>query len=66
MYDKNIQILAHTNGDAAIDQLISAVSLAKRNSTPVTKGGFLNLDNLRTVSIHSQMASITQLDQMIN
>jgi predicted amidohydrolase YtcJ len=66
MYDRKIQILAHVNGDAAIDQFISAVALSKRNSKPITKGGFSNLDNLRTVSIHSQMATIENLNKMMS
>jgi predicted amidohydrolase YtcJ len=36
MYNKKLQILAHVNGDAAIEQFISAIASAKRDSKPVT------------------------------
>lgn len=66
MYDRKLQIIAHVNGDAAIDEYLAAVKAAHRKSVPVKKGGFSNLDNLRSVSIHSQMASQSHLDQMID
>lgn len=65
MYDKGLQVLAHVNGDAAIDQFLLAVEAATKRSVPNNKLGFSNLDNYRTVSVHSQMATQEHLDRMV-
>jgi predicted amidohydrolase YtcJ len=65
MYDRKLQVLAHVNGDAAIEQFLSAVEAAKKKSVPNKKSGFSNLDNYRTVSLHSQMASQAHLSKMV-
>ncbi len=53
--DRNIQIIAHTNGDAASEQLINAVEKA------TTEPG-----DRRTVMIHAQTVREDQLDRMKN
>ena len=55
-YKNNWQIMAHCNGDAAIDQYIAAV--AKANKT------FGNEDR-RTIIIHAQTAREDQLDSFV-
>jgi len=54
-YRNNIQVITHTNGDAALDQLLSAVGKARR-----TYGA----KDLRPVAIHAQLARHDQVDQM--
>jgi hypothetical protein len=54
-YRNNIQVITHTNGDAALDQLLNAV--IKARSTYGTK-------DLRPVAIHAQLARHDQVDQM--
>jgi predicted amidohydrolase YtcJ len=54
-YANGWQVLAHCNGDAAIDQYISAV----RDAT--AKHG---MADRRSVTIHAQMARLDQLDAM--
>jgi predicted amidohydrolase YtcJ len=54
-YANGWQVLAHCNGDAAIDQFISAVRDA------VAKHG---MADRRSVAIHAQMARLDQLDAM--
>ncbi|WP_219842127.1 amidohydrolase [Aureitalea marina] len=55
-YQNNLQILAHCNGDSAIDQYIAAVSRANKE--------FGNNDR-RTVIIHAQTAREEQLDSFV-
>ena len=55
-YQNNLQILAHCNGDSAIDQYIAAVSKANKE--------FGN-DDRRTVIIHAQTAREDQLDSFV-
>ena len=55
-YQNNLQILAHCNGDSAIDQYITAVSKANEE--------FGN-DDRRTVIIHAQTAREDQLDSFV-
>ncbi|MBF6609650.1 MAG: amidohydrolase [Chryseobacterium sp.] len=52
-YSNNWQILAHCNGDAAIDELIAAADAAGKKH---------GNENRRTVGIHSQTARMDQLD----
>jgi len=54
-YRNNWQVLVHTNGDAAIDQLIRAVE----HGAKAVPGS-----DRRTVSIHAQTARIDQIDAM--
>jgi predicted amidohydrolase YtcJ len=54
-YEKEWQVLAHTNGDAAADQLIEAVVKASQ-----ARGE----GDRRTVMIHAQTVREDQLDQM--
>lgn len=54
-YRNNIQIITHTNGDAALDQLLEAVRLAR-----ATYGA----KDLRPVAIHAQLARHDQVDRM--
>ena len=53
MYKRNIPVIAHANGDAAIDQLIRAVSNANKLHGRVDR---------RTVIIHAQTARDDQID----
>lgn len=55
-YQNDLQILAHCNGDSAIDQYIEAVSKANKE--------FGN-DDRRTVIIHAQTAREDQLDSFV-
>ena len=55
-YQNDLQILAHCNGDSAIDQYIAAVSKANKE--------FGN-DDRRTVIIHAQTAREDQLDSFV-
>lgn len=54
-YENNVQLIVHTNGDAAIDSLIEAVGKAR------AKHG---AKDLRPVAIHSQLARHDQVDKM--
>jgi len=54
-YRHNIQIITHTNGDAALDQLLEAVRLAR---------GRYGARDLRPVAIHAQLARHDQVDRM--
>ncbi len=54
-YRNNVQIITHTNGDAALDQFLVAVRQAR--STYGAK-------DLRPVAIHAQLARHDQVDQM--
>jgi len=54
-YRNNIQVITHTNGDAALDQLLNAVGKARR-----TYGA----KDLRPVAIHAQLARHDQVDKM--
>lgn len=54
-YRHDIQLLVHANGDAAIDELISAVSKARATHGP---------KDLRPVAIHAQLARRDQVDSM--
>lgn len=54
-YENNVQLLVHTNGDAAVDSLIAAVEKARRKWGP---------KDLRPVSIHAQLARHDQVDRM--
>ena len=54
-YAKGWQVLAHCNGDAAIDQYISAVRDALAKHGPADR---------RSVGIHCQAARLDQLDSM--
>ena len=54
-YSNGWQVLAHCNGDAAIDQYISAVRDAVAKHGPADR---------RTVVIHAQTARLDQLDSM--
>jgi hypothetical protein len=54
-YRNNIQIITHTNGDAALDQFLEAVRQAR-----ATYGA----RDLRPVAIHAQLARHDQVDRM--
>jgi predicted amidohydrolase YtcJ len=54
-YRHGIQVIAHTNGDAAVDQLLTAVAAARGNHGD---------KDLRPVAIHAQLARYAQLDRM--
>ncbi len=54
-FARNIQVLMHANGDAAIDQMIGAVSRAEAANGPGDR---------RPVMIHAQTAREDQLDHM--
>lgn len=54
-YVNNWQILAHCNGDAAIDEYITAVKQAT---------GLYGKKDRRSVAIHAQTARLDQLDEM--
>ncbi len=54
-YKNNVQLLVHTNGDAAIDSLILAVERAR------AKHG---AKDLRPVAIHAQLARKDQVEKM--
>ncbi|MDH4109386.1 MAG: amidohydrolase [Gammaproteobacteria bacterium] len=54
-YDNGWQVLAHTNGDAAVEQLLDAVDDVSEGREPADR---------RTVSIHAQTARADQLDRM--
>jgi predicted amidohydrolase YtcJ len=54
-YRNNIQIITHTNGDAALDQFLVAVQQAR-----TTYGS----KDLRPVAIHAQLARHDQVDRM--
>ena len=54
-YRHNIQVITHTNGDAALDQLLSAVRKARSS---------YGAKDLRPVAIHAQLARHDQVDQM--
>ncbi len=54
-YGKGRQVLAHTNGDAAIDQFLAAVRKATTRHRPADP---------RPVAIHAQTARQDQLDAM--
>lgn len=54
-YQHNIQLLVHTNGDAAIDSMIDAVAKARAKHGP---------KDLRPVAIHSQLARHEQVEKM--
>lgn len=54
-YRHDVQLMVHANGDAAIDELIAAVSKARRKHGP---------KDLRTVAIHAQLARHDQVDSM--
>ena len=53
MYERNIPVIAHANGDAAMDQLIRAVSNANKLHGRADR---------RTVIIHAQTARDDQID----
>ncbi|NRB82883.1 MAG: amidohydrolase [Winogradskyella sp.] len=55
-YENNLQIMAHCNGDSAIDQYIKAVKKANTE--------FGN-DDRRTIIIHAQTAREDQLDSFV-
>lgn len=55
-YRHDVQLLVHTNGDAAIDELIAAVSKARAKYGP---------KDLRPVAIHAQLARKDQVDSMV-
>jgi predicted amidohydrolase YtcJ len=54
-YRHDVQVLVHANGDAAIDELIAAVSRARRKH---------GAKDLRPVAIHAQLARHDQVDSM--
>ena len=54
-FARRVQVLAHANGDAAIEQMIEAVARAAPQ-----QGG----NDLRPVMVHAQLATEDQLDRM--
>ncbi len=54
-YRNNIQIITHTNGDAALDQFLLAVQQARATYGP---------KDLRPVAIHAQLARHDQVDRI--
>ncbi len=54
-YKNDVQVLVHTNGDAALDQLLEAVALAQAKYPG---------KDLRPVAIHAQLARHDQVDAM--
>lgn len=55
-YDHGVQVFAHCNGDAAIDQLLASHRAAKAAGATPTG---------RTVPIHSQVMRLDQLDEYV-
>lgn len=55
-YEKDWQVLTHTNGDAAVDQLIRAIAPVHRNYGPGDR---------RHVLIHGQFIRQDQLDSLV-
>jgi len=51
----NLQVITHTNGDAAVEQLLTAVAQARAR---------YGAKDLRPVAIHSQLARHDQVDRM--
>jgi len=54
-YRNNVQIITHTNGDAALDQFLVAVQQARAS---------YGAKDLRPVAIHAQLARHDQVDRM--
>jgi predicted amidohydrolase YtcJ len=54
-FARKVQVIAHANGDAAIDQMIEAVARADRRN---------GRDDRRPVVVHAQLAREEQLDRM--
>jgi predicted amidohydrolase YtcJ len=54
-FSRRVQIIAHANGDAAIEQMIEAVARAERGH---------GRDDRRPVVVHAQLAREDQLDRM--
>lgn len=54
-YENNVQLIVHTNGDAAIDSLLEGVEKARAKWGP---------KDLRPVAIHAQLARHEQVDRM--
>jgi predicted amidohydrolase YtcJ len=54
-FSRSVQVLAHANGDAAIEQMIEAVARAERRH---------GRDDRRPVIVHAQLANEEQLDRM--
>jgi len=60
-FSRGVHLLAHANGDAAIEQMLEAVARAERQQgTPAGEGRA----DRRTVMVHAQLASEEQLDRM--
>jgi predicted amidohydrolase YtcJ len=57
-FSRNVQVLAHANGDAAIEQMIEAVARAE------ARQGAQGPIDRRPVMVHAQLASEEQLDRM--
>lgn len=54
-YENNVQLIVHTNGDAAIDSLLEGVAKARAKWGP---------KDIRPVAIHAQLARRDQVDRM--
>jgi predicted amidohydrolase YtcJ len=67
MRNNKLQIIAHANGDKAIDQLIEAVKESRGKPYAIPKiykypFNFTNLDNERIVCIHCQVTRPEQIE----
>jgi len=56
LHDGDFDILAHTNGDAALDRLLTTVRYVRENSKVKSQTRF--------IAIHAQTAREDQLDAM--
>lgn len=55
-YENNWQVLVHTNGDAAVDQMLNAVEAAAEK---------YGIGDRRTTLVHGQYVRMDQLDRMV-
>jgi predicted amidohydrolase YtcJ len=63
-FARGVQVLAHANGDAAIDQMIEAVARAQRQHGRQRQGPGSAASDRRPVMVHAQTAREDQLDRM--
>jgi predicted amidohydrolase YtcJ len=63
-FARGVQVLAHANGDAAIDQMLEAVERAQAQHDRPGQGQERTASDRRTVMVHAQTAREDQLDRM--
>ena len=63
-FARGVQVLAHANGDAAIDQMLEAVERAQEQHDRQGQGPERTASDRRTVMVHAQTAREDQLDRM--